>query len=95
MANGREHFSVRETSVRDLEPVKDIIDRAGFPNCLMGDQDLADEIFAEYPEAVLPKFIALKETHIINHHVVPIGCLSDLPIGVTPAQSLRKTRQSS
>jgi len=36
-----------------MEPVKDIIDRDGFPDCLMGERDLADEIFAEFPEDVL------------------------------------------
>ncbi len=50
-----------ETTVRDMEPVKDIFDKAGFLDRLMGDEDLANEIFAEFLEDVPRKFTALKE----------------------------------
>jgi len=54
-------FQQEETTVRDMEPVKDIFDKAGFLDRLMGDKDLADEIFAEFLEDVPLKFTALKE----------------------------------
>ncbi len=50
-----------ETTVRDIEPVKDIFDRAGFLDRLMGDEELANEIFGEFLEDVPIKFSAIKE----------------------------------
>jgi two-component system, sensor histidine kinase and response regulator len=49
------------TTVRDIASEKDVFDRAGFLDRLMGDEDLADKIFTEFLEDVPRKFIALKE----------------------------------
>ena len=54
-------FSARGSIVSDIEPVQDIFDKAGLLDRLMGDEELANEIFGEFLEDVPRKFTALKE----------------------------------
>ena len=56
-----ESFQKEESTVLDTAPVKDIFDRAGFLDRLMGDEELATEILGEFLEDVPIKFTALKE----------------------------------
>ncbi len=50
-----------ETTVRDIGSEKDVFDRAGLLDRLMGDEKLANEILGEFMEDVPRKFTALKE----------------------------------
>jgi PAS domain S-box-containing protein len=50
-----------EATVSDIASEKDVFDRAGFLDRLMGDEDLANEIFSEFLEDVPRKLITLKE----------------------------------
>jgi HPt (histidine-containing phosphotransfer) domain-containing protein len=46
--------------------MKDIFDRAGFLNHLMGDEEVANEIFPEFLEDVSHKLTAMKEDLVNN-----------------------------
>jgi len=50
-----------EATVRDIEPVQNLFDKAGLLDRLMGDQKLANEILGEFLEDAPRKFTALKE----------------------------------
>ena len=57
----QDSFQQEEATVSDIEPVKDIFDKAGLLDRLMGDEELANEILGEFLEDAPRKFIALKE----------------------------------
>jgi len=57
----QDSFQQKETTAQDIESEKDVFDKAGFLDRLMGDEELANEIFGEFLEDVPRKFIALKE----------------------------------
>ena len=50
-----------KATVRGIEPVQDIFDKAGLLDRLMGDEELANEILGEFLEDVPRKVTALKE----------------------------------
>ncbi len=57
----QDSFLRHETTIPEVEPVKDIFDRAGFLDRLMGDEELANEIISDFLEDVPNKLIALQE----------------------------------
>ena len=57
----QDSFQPEEATVRDVEPVEDVFDRAGLLDRLMGDKELANEILGGFLEDVPRKFAALKE----------------------------------
>jgi signal transduction histidine kinase/CheY-like chemotaxis protein/HPt (histidine-containing phosphotransfer) domain-containing protein len=59
---GKQNSSQQEeATVRDIEPVKNIFDKAGLLDRLMGDQKLANKIVGEFLEDAPHRFTALKE----------------------------------
>jgi HPt (histidine-containing phosphotransfer) domain-containing protein len=52
----------KETTVNDIKPVQDIFDKASLIDRLMGDEELANEIFGVFLEDVPRNYTALKES---------------------------------
>ena len=57
----KDSFQQKETTTRDIGPVKDVFDRVGLLDRLMGDEDLADEILGEFLKDASHRIAALKD----------------------------------